>query len=287
MGGTEDPWVAVGGCGCHWGAVGITNQGPMGATGVPRVPPKRCPPAGRAAEPPSVPERPPRAVAVLRVPPRLCCGGVPLPGLRVPTLTGFPSPPPSPPHLISPRSKGSDPEYSVARGIDFQNVATVINFDVPATVESYIHRVGRCVGVGGGGIGGDRTPGVQRWGPQTPTPSHCRTARADNPGTALTFVLPEEREQLARIEDVLAGGEGGFGVRGGVWGGGGRPFRLWEVTPHLCVSSPPPHTENGESMLQPYKFCMEEIEALRYRCRVGGTGMGGIGMGAGGGMALP
>lgn len=96
-------------------------------------------------------------------------------------------------------SKGADPEYSVARGIDFQNVATVINFDVPATVESYIHRVGR-------------------------------TARADNPGTALTFVLPEEREQLARIEDVLAG-------------------------------------ENGESMLQPYKFCMEEIEALRYRCR--------------------
>ncbi|XP_072216992.1 probable ATP-dependent RNA helicase DDX56 [Excalfactoria chinensis] len=96
-------------------------------------------------------------------------------------------------------SKGGDPEYSVARGIDFQNVATVINFDVPAAVESYIHRVGR-------------------------------TARADNPGTALTFVLPEEREQLARIEDVLAG-------------------------------------ENGESMLQPYKFCMEEIEALRYRCR--------------------
>uniref|UniRef100_A0A8C2TI47 RNA helicase n=2 Tax=Coturnix japonica TaxID=93934 RepID=A0A8C2TI47_COTJA len=96
-------------------------------------------------------------------------------------------------------SKGGDPEYSVSRGIDFQNVATVINFDVPTTVESYIHRVGR-------------------------------TARADNPGTALTFVLPEEREQLAQIEDVLAG-------------------------------------ENGESMLQPYKFCMEEVEALRYRCR--------------------
>lgn len=28
--------------------------------------------------------------------------------------------------------------------------------------------------------------------------------------------------------------------------------------------------ENGESMLQPYKFRMEEIEGLRYRCRVGG-----------------
>nr|XP_047910155.1 probable ATP-dependent RNA helicase DDX56 [Anser cygnoides] len=96
-------------------------------------------------------------------------------------------------------SKGKDPEYSVARGIDFQNVATVINFDVPPTVESYIHRVGR-------------------------------TARADNPGTALTFVLPEEWDRLAQIEDRLAG-------------------------------------ENGRSMLQPYKFCMEEIEGLRYRCR--------------------
>ncbi|XP_054043678.1 probable ATP-dependent RNA helicase DDX56 isoform X1 [Rissa tridactyla] len=96
-------------------------------------------------------------------------------------------------------SKGKDPEYSVARGIDFQNVAAVINFDVPPSVESYIHRVGR-------------------------------TARADNPGTALTFALPEEQDALARIEDALAG-------------------------------------ENGESMLQPYKFSMEEIEGLRYRCR--------------------
>ncbi|NXL03407.1 DDX56 helicase, partial [Mesembrinibis cayennensis] len=97
------------------------------------------------------------------------------------------------------QSKGKDPEYGVARGIDFQNVAAVINFDVPPTVESYIHRVGR-------------------------------TARADNPGTALTFALPEEQDDLARIEDALAG-------------------------------------ENGESMLQPYKFSTEEIEALRYRCR--------------------
>ncbi|XP_064897139.1 probable ATP-dependent RNA helicase DDX56 [Columba livia] len=97
------------------------------------------------------------------------------------------------------KGKDKDSEYGVARGIDFQNVAVVINFDVPLTVESYIHRVGR-------------------------------TARADNPGTALTFALPEEEEGMARIEDALAG-------------------------------------ENGESMLQPYKFRMEEIEGLRYRCR--------------------
>ncbi|NWS10497.1 DDX56 helicase, partial [Pachyramphus minor] len=97
------------------------------------------------------------------------------------------------------KAKAQDPEYGVARGIDFQNVSAVINFDVPPTVESYIHRVGR-------------------------------TARGDNPGTALTLALPEEHEGLTRIEDALAG-------------------------------------ENGQSMLQPYKFCMEEIESLRYRCR--------------------
>ncbi|MGH0156218.1 UNVERIFIED_CONTAM: hypothetical protein FKN15_049264 [Acipenser sinensis] len=67
---------------------------------------------------------------------------------------------------------GKDKEYSVSRGIDFQNVANVINFDFPTTIESYIHRVGR-------------------------------TARADNHGTALTFVLHTQLPLLAEIEDAL------------------------------------------------------------------------------------
>ncbi|XP_066062373.1 probable ATP-dependent RNA helicase DDX56 isoform X1 [Chamaea fasciata] len=92
-----------------------------------------------------------------------------------------------------------DPEFGVSRGIDFQNVAAVINFDVPNSVETYIHRVGR-------------------------------TARGDNPGTALTLALPQEMEALRHIEDALPG-------------------------------------ENGQSLLQPYEFKMEEIETLRYRCR--------------------
>uniref|UniRef100_A0A671MIA7 RNA helicase n=1 Tax=Sinocyclocheilus anshuiensis TaxID=1608454 RepID=A0A671MIA7_9TELE len=39
------------------------------------------------------------------------------------------------------RKKGKDKEYGVSRGIDFHNVCNVINFDFPASVESYIHRV--------------------------------------------------------------------------------------------------------------------------------------------------
>ncbi|XP_036385386.1 probable ATP-dependent RNA helicase DDX56 [Megalops cyprinoides] len=95
--------------------------------------------------------------------------------------------------------RGKDKEYGVSRGIDFQGVSNVINFDLPTNVESYIHRVGR-------------------------------TARADNPGTALTFVSHGELPLLAEIEDALTG-------------------------------------DNADCALKPYGFKMEEIEGFRYRCR--------------------
>ncbi|XP_024252976.1 probable ATP-dependent RNA helicase DDX56 isoform X2 [Oncorhynchus tshawytscha] len=95
--------------------------------------------------------------------------------------------------------RAKDKEYGVSRGIDFQNVSNVINFDFPTTVESYIHRVGR-------------------------------TARADNPGTALTFISHTELPLLAEVEDALIG-------------------------------------DNTECALKPYGFKMEEIEGFRYRCR--------------------
>ncbi|XP_071168075.1 probable ATP-dependent RNA helicase DDX56 [Mytilus edulis] len=66
-----------------------------------------------------------------------------------------------------------DKEYGVSRGIDFQNVSNVINFDFPTTVDTYIHRVGR-------------------------------TARGDNQGTALSFVNMKEMKSLAEVEEALA-----------------------------------------------------------------------------------
>ncbi|CAO3665393.1 unnamed protein product [Rhizopus stolonifer] len=54
-----------------------------------------------------------------------------------------------------------DKEYGVARGVDFQGVAAVINFDFPGSSKAYTHRVGR-------------------------------TARGGNQGMSLSFVVTKE-----------------------------------------------------------------------------------------------
>ena len=45
-----------------------------------------------------------------------------------------------------------DPNYGVSRGIDFQAVACVLNFDLPTTAKSYTHRIGRTGRLGRSGI---------------------------------------------------------------------------------------------------------------------------------------
>ena len=57
--------------------------------------------------------------------------------------------------------KGKRKEYGISRGIDFQNVSCVLNFDLPTTPKSYTHRIGR-------------------------------TARAGKTGMVLSFAIPSE-----------------------------------------------------------------------------------------------
>lgn len=57
------------------------------------------------------------------------------------------------------KRSGKQSDYGISRGIDFQDVACVLNFDFPTTSKSYLHRIGR-------------------------------TGRAGKAGMALSFVVP-------------------------------------------------------------------------------------------------
>jgi ATP-dependent RNA helicase RhlE len=59
-----------------------------------------------------------------------------------------------------------------ARGIDIDDIAHVVNYEVPSSVDTYVHRVGR-------------------------------TGRAESVGTAVTLVAPEELTALRTIEKSL------------------------------------------------------------------------------------
>lgn len=59
-----------------------------------------------------------------------------------------------------------------SRGLDIESVSHVINYDVPATPEDYIHRIGR-------------------------------TGRAERTGDAFTLITPEDDDQVRAIERVL------------------------------------------------------------------------------------
>jgi ATP-dependent RNA helicase DeaD len=56
-----------------------------------------------------------------------------------------------------------------ARGLDIEHVTHVINYDVPNSSETYVHRIGR-------------------------------TGRVGRTGRAITFVTPAQREEITRIE---------------------------------------------------------------------------------------
>ncbi|CAH9102043.1 unnamed protein product [Cuscuta epithymum] len=74
-------------------------------------------------------------------------------------------------HKKHPKKK-LDSEFGVVRGIDFKNVHTVINFEMPRTAEGYVHRVGR-------------------------------TGRAYNTGASVSLVSPEDAEILQEVRSLL------------------------------------------------------------------------------------
>lgn len=81
----------------------------------------------------------------------------------------------SQPKIKQPKVGKVDKESGVARGIDFQFVSNVINFDFPLDVSSYVHRAGR-------------------------------TARGNNTGSVLSFADISEKPLLDAVEEHLKTG---------------------------------------------------------------------------------
>ncbi|KQK13410.1 DEAD-box ATP-dependent RNA helicase 16 [Brachypodium distachyon] len=65
-----------------------------------------------------------------------------------------------------------DAEFGVVRGVDFKNVFTVVNFDMPPNPAGYIHRIGR-------------------------------TGRANKSGASISLVSPEENNIFEEIEQMV------------------------------------------------------------------------------------
>lgn len=76
------------------------------------------------------------------------------------------TPPPTPAKLSKRkrRHKTSKEEYGVTRGVDFVDVACVLNFDLPTSSRSYIHRVGRTARAGRTGMSLSFVVKKEEWG---------------------------------------------------------------------------------------------------------------------------
>ncbi|XP_050375588.1 DEAD-box ATP-dependent RNA helicase 16 [Argentina anserina] len=70
----------------------------------------------------------------------------------------------------------ADSEFGVVRGIDFKNVHTVLNFDMPLSLEGYVHRIGR-------------------------------TGRAYSTGASVSLVSPDEMIVFEEIKSFLGDDE--------------------------------------------------------------------------------
>lgn len=74
------------------------------------------------------------------------------------------------------QKRSVDSEFGVVRGIDFKNVHTVINFDMPLNPSGYIHRIGR-------------------------------TGRANSTGASVSLVSHSEDDVFKEIRVALSGGK--------------------------------------------------------------------------------
>jgi ATP-dependent RNA helicase DDX56/DBP9 len=138
-----------------------------------------------------------------------------------------------------------DSEYGASRGLDFRNVSFVVNVDLPTSIESYTHRIGR-------------------------------TARGGANGVALTLVDGTSRaeadmlESIRESQPVVGGGNGA--------GSGDGELKRASSTSETTGADVEGGTQVRARQPCPLDFDLKEIEGFRYRvedgtCHGGGGGM--------------
>eukprot|EP00981_Chlorochromonas_danica_P002366 scaffold455_cov155-Ochromonas_danica.AAC.4 len=135
----------------------------------------------------------------------------------------------------------NEDEYGVSRGIDFQAVNFVVNFDFPVTAAAYIHRIGR-------------------------------TARGQSSGLALSFLLnphlatsSKERERAEREVDLLLDIQSRQPRLGRGAGGAGGLVENDHALAAIYTASEEAEGTGGESQPSLLNFNRQELEAFRYR----------------------
>lgn len=132
----------------------------------------------------------------------------------------------------SKKNNNKDKEYSVSRGVDFQNIACVLNFDLPTSSTVYTHRIGR-------------------------------TARGNKSGMALSFVVPRDQFLKHRPSSCATAKKDEKIL--------GRIIKSQEKrrVKNLKQNGQDETSTEGENdagvKMQPYVFDMKQVEAFRYR----------------------
>lgn len=122
-----------------------------------------------------------------------------------------------------------DREYGVSRGIDFKNVACVLNFDLPTSARSYTHRIGRTARAGQSGMAFSFVVPRDRWRKHPPT--SIPSAEFDE--KVLARIEKRQRQQQEKQAEQNGDEEG--------------------------------EEKKPQQVLRPYDFDMAQVDSFRYR----------------------
>ena len=144
-------------------------------------------------------------------------------------------------------SKSAEVDYGVSRGIDFQGVNFVVNFDFPASASAYTHRVGR---TGRGGAAGTSLSfvSVTQHAASSTTASAAPASEVEAAARDAE-VLETVREQQPRLNAT--------GTAGNVLGSIGTGNELDEGSAQA--------EEERRMQPAPLQFNFKELETFRYR----------------------